>query len=169
MYRIQVAIVKQNMIFQPGLLQYLQTEERVSSFWINVVPHVSLCLRSDRYQGSAGHAGRDQEEFDWCKMSNNFFNDLIIMYIIWFYSPDCDCVYLPHQAGIENYSAASSCQSRPSQTRSDYGKLFVVLVIIGSVCMVIITSGFIYICWQRRLPATKTTVGKTHTRSHIGA
>ena len=67
MYRIQVAIVKQNTIFQPGLLQYLQTEERVSSFWINVVPHVSLCLRSDRYQGSAGHAGRDQEEFDWCK------------------------------------------------------------------------------------------------------
>ncbi|XP_030277405.1 podocalyxin-like protein 2 [Sparus aurata] len=61
------------------------------------------------------------------------------------------------EAGIENYSAASSCQSRPSQTRSDYGKLFVVLVIIGSICMVIITSGFIYICWQRRLPATKTT------------
>ncbi|XP_008294058.1 podocalyxin-like protein 2 [Stegastes partitus] len=59
--------------------------------------------------------------------------------------------------GIESYSAASTCQSRPSQTRSDYGKLFVVLVIIGSVCMVIITSGFIYICWQRRLPATKTT------------
>ncbi|KAA8593601.1 hypothetical protein FQN60_009717 [Etheostoma spectabile] len=37
--------------------------------------------------------------------------------------------------GIQNYSSASSCQSRPSQTRSDYGKLFVVLVIIGSVCM----------------------------------
>ncbi|KAI3369259.1 hypothetical protein L3Q82_007513 [Scortum barcoo] len=62
-----------------------------------------------------------------------------------------------NKVGIQNYSAASSCQSRPSQTRSDYGKLFVVLVIIGSVCMVIITSGFIYICWQRRLPATKTT------------
>nr|XP_046240995.1 podocalyxin-like protein 2 [Scatophagus argus]XP_046240997.1 podocalyxin-like protein 2 [Scatophagus argus] len=61
-----------------------------------------------------------------------------------------------NKVGIQNYSAASSCQSRPSQTRSDYGKLFVVLVIIGSVCMVIITSGFIYICWQRRLPATKT-------------
>ncbi|XP_022076032.2 podocalyxin-like protein 2 [Acanthochromis polyacanthus] len=59
--------------------------------------------------------------------------------------------------GIESYSAASTCESQPSQTRSDYGKLFVVLVIIGSVCMVIITSGFIYICWQRRLPATKTT------------
>ena len=70
----------------------------------------------------------------------------------------CRCVL--HQVGIQNYSAASSCQSRPSQTRSDYGKLFVVLVIIGSVCMVIITSGFIYICWQRRLPATKTTVRK---------
>lgn len=73
----------------------------------------------------------------------------------------CDFVLL--QVGIQNYSAASTCQSRPSQTRSDYGKLFVVLVIIGSVCMVIITSGFIYICWQRRLPAAKTTVGK-HTR-----
>lgn len=74
------------------------------------------------------------------------------------------CVFLPPpQVGIQNYSAASSCQSRPSQTRSDYGKLFVVLVIIGSICMVIITSGFIYICWQRRLPATKTTVSKTQT------
>ncbi|XP_070759415.1 podocalyxin-like protein 2 [Enoplosus armatus] len=62
-----------------------------------------------------------------------------------------------NKVGIQNYSAASSCQFQPSQTRSDYGKLFVVLVIIGSVCMVIITSGFIYICWQRRLPATKTT------------
>ncbi|KAL3058084.1 hypothetical protein OYC64_010297 [Pagothenia borchgrevinki] len=62
-----------------------------------------------------------------------------------------------NKLGIQNYSSASSCPSRPSQTRSDYGKLFVVLVIIGSICMVIITSGFIYICWQRRLPATKTT------------
>ncbi|KAM3620764.1 uncharacterized protein V6R79_001704 [Siganus canaliculatus] len=62
-----------------------------------------------------------------------------------------------NEIGIQDYSAASSCQSRPSQTRSDYGKLFVVLVIIGSICTVIITSGFIYICWQRRLPATKTT------------
>ncbi|KAM9859274.1 uncharacterized protein podxl2 [Aulostomus maculatus] len=61
------------------------------------------------------------------------------------------------KVGIENYRAASSCQSLPSQTRSDYSKLFVVLVIIGSICMVIITSGFIYICWQRRLPATKST------------
>ncbi|XP_041837550.1 podocalyxin-like protein 2, partial [Melanotaenia boesemani] len=61
-----------------------------------------------------------------------------------------------NKVGIQNYSAASSCQSRPSKTRSDYGKLFVVLVIIGSVCMVIITSGVIYICWQRQLPATKT-------------
>uniref|UniRef100_A0A3P9ID82 Podocalyxin-like 2 n=1 Tax=Oryzias latipes TaxID=8090 RepID=A0A3P9ID82_ORYLA len=60
------------------------------------------------------------------------------------------------EVGIQNYSAASTCQSRPSKTRSDYGKLFVVLVIIGSICMVIITSGIIYICWQRRLPAAKT-------------
>ncbi|KAM9408150.1 uncharacterized protein podxl2 [Pholidichthys leucotaenia] len=61
------------------------------------------------------------------------------------------------ELGILNYSAANTCQSQRSQTRSDYGKLFVVLVIIGSICMVIITSGFIYICWQRRLPAAKTT------------
>ncbi|KAM4612791.1 uncharacterized protein podxl2 [Polymixia lowei] len=61
-----------------------------------------------------------------------------------------------NEVGIYNYSAASTCQPRPSQTRSDYGKLFVVLVIIGSVCMVIITSGLIYICWQKRLPPTKT-------------
>ncbi|XP_027859953.1 podocalyxin-like protein 2 isoform X1 [Xiphophorus couchianus] len=60
------------------------------------------------------------------------------------------------KVGIQNYSAATSCQSRPSKTRSDYGKLFVVLVIIGSICMVIITSGFIYICWQRRLPGMKS-------------
>ncbi|XP_017160060.1 podocalyxin-like protein 2 isoform X2 [Poecilia reticulata] len=60
------------------------------------------------------------------------------------------------KVGIQNYSAAASCQSRPSKTRSDYGKLFVVLVIIGSICMVIITSGFIYICWQRRLPGMKS-------------
>ncbi|XP_068172479.1 uncharacterized protein podxl2 [Antennarius striatus] len=61
-----------------------------------------------------------------------------------------------HKMGIQNYSAASSCHSGPSQIRSDYSKLFVVLVIIGSLCMVIITSGSIYICWQRQLPATKT-------------
>lgn len=67
-----------------------------------------------------------------------------------------------YQVGIQNYSAASTCQSQLSQTRSDYGKLFVVLVIIGAVCMVIITSGFIYICWQRRLPAAKSRVGQ-HT------
>ncbi|XP_068451271.1 podocalyxin-like protein 2 isoform X2 [Clinocottus analis] len=61
------------------------------------------------------------------------------------------------QVGIQNYSPPSSCTSRPSPTRSDYGKLFVVLVIIGSVCMVIITSGVVYICWQRRPPGNKTT------------
>ncbi|CDQ90351.1 unnamed protein product [Oncorhynchus mykiss] len=61
-----------------------------------------------------------------------------------------------HEIGIQSYSSASTCHSRPSQTRSDYGKLFVVLVIIGSVCVVIIASGLIYICWQRRLPKLKT-------------
>ncbi|KAG5836587.1 hypothetical protein ANANG_G00257160 [Anguilla anguilla] len=62
-----------------------------------------------------------------------------------------------HDIGIQNYTSVSSCQSRPSQMRSDYGKLFVVLVIIGSVCVVIIASGLAYICWQRRLPKLKNT------------
>ncbi|KAJ8371505.1 hypothetical protein AAFF_G00307840 [Aldrovandia affinis] len=60
-----------------------------------------------------------------------------------------------HDIGIQNYTSVTSCQSRPSQARSDYGKLFVVLVIIGSVCVVIIATGLIYICWQRRLPKMK--------------
>ncbi|XP_037304290.2 podocalyxin-like protein 2 [Pungitius pungitius] len=61
------------------------------------------------------------------------------------------------QVGIQTFSPPSTCRTGPSPTRSDYGKLFVVLVIIGSVCMIIITSGFLYICWQRHLPGTKTT------------
>ncbi|MBN3273824.1 PDXL2 protein, partial [Polyodon spathula] len=60
-----------------------------------------------------------------------------------------------YDIGIQNYTSATSCQSRPTQSRSDYGKLFVVLVIIGSICVVIIVSGLIYICWQRRLPKLK--------------
>ncbi|XP_034169882.2 podocalyxin-like protein 2 [Pangasianodon hypophthalmus] len=61
-----------------------------------------------------------------------------------------------NEIGIQNFSSVSTCHSRPSQTRSDYGKLFVVLVIIGSVCVIIIASGLIYICWQRRLPKMKS-------------
>ncbi|XP_057702219.1 podocalyxin-like protein 2 isoform X2 [Corythoichthys intestinalis] len=63
-----------------------------------------------------------------------------------------------NKVGIQDYGAPPMCPPRrsPSQ-RSDYSKLFVVLVVIGSICLVIITSGFIYICWQRRPPATKTT------------
>ncbi|XP_077181511.1 podocalyxin-like protein 2 [Paroedura picta] len=59
------------------------------------------------------------------------------------------------EIGIQNYTTTTSCQSRPSQTHSDYGKLFVVLVIIGSVCVIIIIMGLIYNCWQRRLPKMK--------------
>ncbi|XP_040214912.1 podocalyxin-like protein 2 [Rana temporaria] len=59
------------------------------------------------------------------------------------------------EIGIESYSSTVSCQSRPSPPRSDYGKLFIVLVIIGSVCVMIIVAGLIYICWQRRLPKLK--------------
>ncbi|XP_020653717.3 podocalyxin-like protein 2 [Pogona vitticeps] len=59
------------------------------------------------------------------------------------------------EIGIQNYTTTTSCQSRPSQTHSDYGKLFVVLVIIGSICVIIIIMGLIYNCWQRRLPKMK--------------
>ncbi|XP_029457176.1 LOW QUALITY PROTEIN: podocalyxin-like protein 2 [Rhinatrema bivittatum] len=59
------------------------------------------------------------------------------------------------ELGIQNYSTTTSCQSRPSPSRSDYGKLFVVLVIIGSICAMIIVSGLLYICWQRRMPKLK--------------
>ncbi|XP_026875983.2 podocalyxin-like protein 2 [Electrophorus electricus] len=59
------------------------------------------------------------------------------------------------EIGIQNFSSVSTCHSRPSQPRSDYGKLFIVLVVIGSVCLTIIASGLVYICWQRRLPKTK--------------
>ncbi|XP_019716015.1 podocalyxin-like protein 2 [Hippocampus comes] len=63
-----------------------------------------------------------------------------------------------NKVGIQDYSAPSTCPPRrsPSQ-RSDYSKLFVVLVVIGSICLAIITSGFIYICWKRRPPTAKTT------------
>ncbi|NWX83452.1 PDXL2 protein, partial [Nothoprocta pentlandii] len=59
------------------------------------------------------------------------------------------------EIGIQNYSTTTSCQSHPNQPRSDYGKLFVVLVIIGSICAIIIVMGLIYNCWQRRLPKMK--------------
>ncbi|XP_066899374.1 podocalyxin-like protein 2 isoform X2 [Kogia breviceps] len=59
------------------------------------------------------------------------------------------------EIGIQNYSTTSSCQARASQVRSDYGTLFVVLVVIGAVCVVIIVLGLLYNCWQRRLPKLK--------------
>nr|XP_031532221.1 podocalyxin-like protein 2 [Vicugna pacos] len=62
------------------------------------------------------------------------------------------------EIGIQNYSTTSSCQARASQVRSDYGTLFVVLVVIGAVCVVIIVLGLLYNCWQRRLPKLKHVV-----------
>ncbi|KAK2091322.1 hypothetical protein P7K49_030606 [Saguinus oedipus] len=59
------------------------------------------------------------------------------------------------QIGIQNYSTTSSCQARASQVRSDYGTLFVVLVVIGAICIIIIALGLLYNCWQRRLPKLK--------------
>nr|XP_019574158.1 PREDICTED: podocalyxin-like protein 2 isoform X2 [Rhinolophus sinicus] len=59
------------------------------------------------------------------------------------------------EIGIQNYSMTSSCQARTSQVRSDYGTLFVVLVVIGAICVVIIVLGLLYNCWQRRLPKLK--------------
>ncbi|KAB0379017.1 hypothetical protein FD755_010595, partial [Muntiacus reevesi] len=57
--------------------------------------------------------------------------------------------------GIQSYSTTSSCQARASAARSDYGTLFVVLVVIGALCLVIIALGLLYNCWQRRLPKLK--------------
>ncbi|XP_061688435.1 podocalyxin-like protein 2 isoform X2 [Syngnathoides biaculeatus] len=63
-----------------------------------------------------------------------------------------------HRVGIREYGAPPTCQPRRGASRrSDYSKLFVVLLVIGAICLVIISSGFIYICWQRRPPSTKTT------------
>lgn len=42
--------------------------------------------------------------------------------------------------------------------RSDYGTLFVVLVVIGAICIIIIALGLLYNCWQRRLPKLKHVV-----------
>jgi len=44
--------------------------------------------------------------------------------------------------------------------RSDYGTLFVVLVVIGALCVVIIVLGLLYNCWQRRLPKLKHVVSR---------
>ncbi|ELK30593.1 Podocalyxin-like protein 2 [Myotis davidii] len=62
------------------------------------------------------------------------------------------------EIGIQNYSTTSSCQARASQVRSDYGTLFVVLVVIGAICVIIIVLGLLYNCWQRRLPKLKHVV-----------
>ncbi len=92
-----------------------------------------------------------------------YMNELLLLALIVIYF---NCIIniiiiliIDFQIGIDNYSTVNTCHSRPSQTRSDYGKLFVVLVIIGSVCVLIIASGIIYICWQRRLPKLKNMVG----------
>lgn len=66
------------------------------------------------------------------------------------------------QIGIQNYSTTSSCQARASQVRSDYGTLFVVLVVIGAICVIIIVLGLLYNCWQRRLPKLKHVVSMGH-------
>ncbi|CAL8337667.1 unnamed protein product [Lota lota] len=60
------------------------------------------------------------------------------------------------QLGVLEFGAASSCAVQPAASRGDYSKLLVVLLIIGSVCLLIISSGMGYICWQRRLLTTKT-------------
>lgn len=44
--------------------------------------------------------------------------------------------------------------------RSDYGTLFVVLVIIGVICFIIIVLGLLYNCWQRRMPKLKHVVSR---------
>lgn len=51
--------------------------------------------------------------------------------------------------------------------RSDYGTLFVVLVIIGVICFVIIVLGLLYNCWQRRLPKLKHVVSRGGRREPV--
>lgn len=73
------------------------------------------------------------------------------------------------QIGIQNYSTTSSCQARASQVRSDYGTLFVVLVVIGAICVIIIVLGLLYNCWQRRLPKLKHVVSMgAHWQEGLG-
>lgn len=60
------------------------------------------------------------------------------------------------QLGVLEFGACSICAVQPAAARGDYSKLLVVLLIIGSVCLLIISSGLGYICWQRRLLAAKT-------------
>ncbi|XP_055269393.1 podocalyxin-like protein 2 isoform X2 [Moschus berezovskii] len=59
------------------------------------------------------------------------------------------------EIGIRNYSATGSCAARAGRARGDYGTLFVVLVVIGALCVLIIALGLLYNCWQRRLPKLK--------------
>ncbi|XP_057561591.1 podocalyxin-like protein 2 isoform X2 [Hippopotamus amphibius kiboko] len=59
------------------------------------------------------------------------------------------------EIGIQNYSSTGSCQARAGPARSDYGTLFVVLVVIGAACVLLIALGLLYNCWQRRLPKLK--------------
>ena len=52
--------------------------------------------------------------------------------------------------------------------RSDYGTLFVVLVVIGALCVVIIVLGLLYNCWQRRLPKLKHVVSQLGWLGRVG-
>lgn len=121
-----------------------------------------VLFRGDKYQRCADYAWRDQEGFagGTCTCISHTYACFRRPFPV-----SCRAIRralsLSSQVGIQNYSAAISCSFPPRQKRSDYSKLFVVLVVIGSVCTIIITSGFIYICWKRRLPATKTTVRYT--------
>lgn len=53
--------------------------------------------------------------------------------------------------------------------RGDYGTLFVVLVIIGAICFIIIVLGLLYNCWQRRLPRLKHVVSLGQGWGRAGA
>ncbi|KAF6303129.1 podocalyxin like 2 [Rhinolophus ferrumequinum] len=103
-------------------------------------------------QPQEGQSAEAQSRIPWdstqviCKDWSNLAGK---NYIILNMTENIDCI------GIQNYSMTSSCQARASQVRSDYGTLFVVLVVIGAICVVIIVLGLLYNCWQRRLPKLK--------------
>ncbi|XP_029774203.1 podocalyxin-like protein 2 isoform X3 [Suricata suricatta] len=120
---------------------------------VGLTPPSATLGQEDRSpQPQEGQATEAQSRIPWdsaqviCKDWSNLAGK---NYIILNMTENIDCI------GIQNYSTTSSCQARASQVRSDYGTLFVVLVVIGAICVIIIVLGLLYNCWQRRLPKLK--------------
>ncbi|KAM5219020.1 podocalyxin-like protein 2 isoform 2-T2 [Hipposideros larvatus] len=123
-----------------------------ASLDMELTPAAALGQEDLSQQPQEGQAAEAQSRIPWdstqviCKDWSNLAGK---NYIILNMTENIDCI------GIQNYSMTSSCQARASQVRSDYGTLFVVLVVIGAICVIIIVLGLLYNCWQRRLPKLK--------------